>query len=216
MLRLLRRVVPMTAAYDGDRLLARERRPRVATPLLAALVLVATFDVIFAVDSIPAIFAITRETFIVFAANAFSLLGLVGALLRARRDDRPLPLPQRRPRRRCSSSSALKMTLADVWHVPVYASLGRDRRRRWAPRSLRRSCARAPRARSEAAHHRRRSLMFMFGVIATALAILFLFSAMALWASNQLRHPIGVMTGWERCSCSGSRCCWSSQSDWSA
>jgi tellurite resistance protein TerC len=46
------------------------------TPLLAALVLVATFDVVFAVDSIPAIFAITREPFIVYAANAFSLLGL--------------------------------------------------------------------------------------------------------------------------------------------
>ena len=53
-----------------------EHGRRVATPLLAALVLVATFDVVFAVDSIPAIFAVTRETFIVFAANAFSLLGL--------------------------------------------------------------------------------------------------------------------------------------------
>jgi tellurite resistance protein TerC len=48
----------------------------VATPLLAALALVATFDLVFAVDSIPAIFAITRDLFIVYAANAFSLLGL--------------------------------------------------------------------------------------------------------------------------------------------
>src|SRR4051794_36009032 len=75
-LKLLSRAVPLVARYDGDRLLTRDGARRVATPMLAALVLVATFDVIFAVDSIPAIFAITRETFLVFAANAFSLLGL--------------------------------------------------------------------------------------------------------------------------------------------
>ena len=48
-----------------------------ATPLLAALVTVAAFDLMFAIDSIPAIFAVTRDTFVVFAANAFSLLGMV-------------------------------------------------------------------------------------------------------------------------------------------
>ena len=48
-----------------------------ATPLLAALAMVAAFDLMFAIDSIPAIFAITRDTFVVFAANAFSLLGMV-------------------------------------------------------------------------------------------------------------------------------------------
>ena len=75
-LRLLRRVVPMTTEYHGDRLTVRSRGRRVATPILAVLVLIATFDVVFAVDSIPAIFAVTRETFVVYAANAFSLLGL--------------------------------------------------------------------------------------------------------------------------------------------
>ncbi len=75
-LRLIRRVIPMTEDYRRDRLLIREDGRLVATPMLAALVLVATFDVVFAVDSIPAIFAVTRETFIVYAANAFSLLGL--------------------------------------------------------------------------------------------------------------------------------------------
>ena len=78
-LRLLRRAVPMSADYDGDRILTRVDGKRVATPMVAALVLIATFDVVFAVDSIPAIFAVTRDTFLVFAANAFSLLGL-GAL----------------------------------------------------------------------------------------------------------------------------------------
>ena len=75
-LKLLGRVLPMTTRFDGDRLTTREGGRRVATPLFGALALVATFDVVFAVDSIPAIFAVTREVFIVYAANAFSLLGL--------------------------------------------------------------------------------------------------------------------------------------------
>src|ERR671919_1864908 len=75
-LKLLERAVPLTRRYHGDRLVAREDGRRVATPMVAALVLVATFDVVFAVDSIPAIFGVTRDVFIVYAANAFSLLGL--------------------------------------------------------------------------------------------------------------------------------------------
>jgi tellurite resistance protein TerC len=122
-LRGLRRVLPMSAGYCGDRLLVRENARRAATPLLAALVLVATFDVVFAVDSIPAIFAVTRETFIVYAANAFSLLGL-GALY--------FVLAGMIDRFRYLNVGlaavlvfvGLKMTLADVWHVPVYVSLG--------------------------------------------------------------------------------------------
>ena len=76
LLRVARRVVPMSASYHGDRILADDGGRRVATPLLAALLLVASFDVVFAVDSIPAIFAITRDPFVVFAANALSLLGM--------------------------------------------------------------------------------------------------------------------------------------------
>jgi tellurite resistance protein TerC len=75
-LKLLGRVLPIVKRYEGERFVVRERGRVFATPLLAALVLVATFDVVFAVDSIPAIFAVTRETFLVCAANAFSLLGL--------------------------------------------------------------------------------------------------------------------------------------------
>ena len=75
-LRLLRRAIPLATDFHGDRMLVREGGRWVATPMVAAFLLVATFDVVFAVDSIPAIFAVTRETFIVYAANAFSLLGL--------------------------------------------------------------------------------------------------------------------------------------------
>jgi tellurite resistance protein TerC len=94
----------------------------VATPLLAALILVAAFDVVFAVDSIPAIFAVTRETFVVYAANAFSLLGLsalyfvlAGMIGRFRYLNVGLAA--------VLVFVGLKMTLADVYHVPVYASL---------------------------------------------------------------------------------------------
>lgn len=75
-LRLFRRTVPMTDAYHGQKFLIRRRGVLMATPLLAVLVLVEVTDVIFAVDSIPAIFAVTDEAFIVFTANAFAILGL--------------------------------------------------------------------------------------------------------------------------------------------
>jgi len=75
-LRLFRRYVPMTDAYHGQRLLVRKGGALLATPLLAVLVLVEVTDIVFAVDSIPAIFAITDEPFLVFTANAFAILGL--------------------------------------------------------------------------------------------------------------------------------------------
>lgn len=76
-MRWMRKLLPVSREYDDDKLFTMENGKRLATPLLAALALVAAFDVMFAIDSIPAIFAITRDTFIVFSANAFSLLGMV-------------------------------------------------------------------------------------------------------------------------------------------
>ncbi len=75
-LRLFHRFVPMTDAYYGQRFLVRRGGVLLATPLLAVLVLIEATDVVFAVDSIPAIFAVTDEPFLVFTANAFALLGL--------------------------------------------------------------------------------------------------------------------------------------------
>jgi tellurite resistance protein TerC len=75
-LRLFRQRVPMTDAYHGQRFLIRRDGVLLATPLLAVLVLVEVTDVVFAVDSIPAIFAVTDEPFLVFTANAFAILGL--------------------------------------------------------------------------------------------------------------------------------------------
>ena len=75
-LKLFRKLVPMTEQYDGQKLLTRVGGALVATPLLAVLVLIEVTDIVFAVDSIPAIFAVTSEPFLVFTANAFAILGL--------------------------------------------------------------------------------------------------------------------------------------------
>lgn len=75
-LRLLRRFLPVTKEYEGDKFLVRRDGRRYATPLLVVLVVIETSDLIFAVDSIPAILAISRDPFIVYTSNAFAILGL--------------------------------------------------------------------------------------------------------------------------------------------
>jgi tellurite resistance protein TerC len=133
-IRLVRRVLPVTGRYHGERFFVREeanggRAPGgrrtgrlVATPLFLALVLVEMADLIFAVDSIPAIFAVTSDPFLVFTSNVFAILGLrslyfvlagivgrfhllrygLGAIL---------------------VFVGVKMTLAEVYHIPIMASL---------------------------------------------------------------------------------------------
>jgi len=121
LMRLLRRRVPM-GSYDGERFVTREGGRRVATPLLACLLMVAAFDVLFAVDSVPAIFAVSRDTFVVFAANAFSLLGMTSLyfLLRG--------MMERFHYLSYGLAAILafvgvKMLLSDVWHMPAWVSL---------------------------------------------------------------------------------------------
>jgi tellurite resistance protein TerC len=75
-LRFARKILPTTEEYHSDRMTVRLDGKRFITPLAVALIAIGTADVIFAVDSIPAIFGLTQETYLVFAANAFSLLGL--------------------------------------------------------------------------------------------------------------------------------------------
>jgi tellurite resistance protein TerC len=73
---LLRRVMPVSDDFDGHNFFTRINGKRAATPLLAALVVVEITDVIFAVDSVPAILAVSNESYLVFASNAFAILGL--------------------------------------------------------------------------------------------------------------------------------------------
>jgi tellurite resistance protein TerC len=75
-MRAVRRLVPTTDEYDGQKLFTMKNAKRVATPLFTVLILIEATDVVFAVDSVPAVLAVSREPFIVFASNAFAILGL--------------------------------------------------------------------------------------------------------------------------------------------
>jgi tellurite resistance protein TerC len=75
-LRLVRRILPTTQTYVEDRMTTKIDGKRYITPMLIVMIAIGSADVLFAVDSIPAIFGLTQETYLVFAANAFSLLGL--------------------------------------------------------------------------------------------------------------------------------------------
>jgi tellurite resistance protein TerC len=121
-LRLVRKVVPSSSEYDGQKLFTRANGKRLATPLFAVLVLIETTDIVFAVDSIPAILAVSREQFIVFSSNAFAILGLrslyfclAGMADRFRYLNVGLGF--------ILGFVGIKMLLTDVYHVPTPVSL---------------------------------------------------------------------------------------------
>jgi tellurite resistance protein TerC len=122
-LRLLRRLIPISSTYDGQRFFTRHAGKLVATPLLAVLVVVETTDVMFAIDSIPAIFAVTTDPFIVFTSNVFAILGLRSLyFLLAGLIDRFLYLKQGLAA--LLVFAGLKILLADIWPIPVPVALG--------------------------------------------------------------------------------------------
>jgi tellurite resistance protein TerC len=121
-LRFVRKVVPSSTEYDGQKLFTKRTGRLLATPLFAVLVLVETTDVVFAVDSIPAILAVSREPFIVFSSNAFAILGLrslyfllAGMAGRFRYLNIGLGV--------ILGFVGLKMLFAGVWHSPMWVSL---------------------------------------------------------------------------------------------
>ena len=75
-LKLVRRMIPITKRYHGGRFFLRRMGKTIATPLLVVLTVVESTDVVFAVDSVPAVLAITRDPFIVYTSNVFAILGL--------------------------------------------------------------------------------------------------------------------------------------------
>jgi tellurite resistance protein TerC len=76
LVRLTRRVVPVTDEYDNGRMVTRIGGRRVVTPLFLVFIAIGSTDLLFALDSIPAVFGVTEEAFIVFACNAFALMGM--------------------------------------------------------------------------------------------------------------------------------------------
>ena len=122
-LKLLRRVMPVSRHYDGEKFWTVENGVKIATPLLMVVALVGVTDVIFAVDSIPAIFAITKDPFIVLTSNVFAILGLRAMffLLQAAASRFHL----------LNYGLAIilvfigsKMMLIDIYKIPVAVSLG--------------------------------------------------------------------------------------------
>ncbi len=121
-LAVVRRVLPLTDRYDGRSLVRREDGRLRATPLAAALLALALADIAFAVDSIPAVFAVTRDPLVVLVANATALVGLrqlfvVLEAMRSRFEYLHLGLGA------VLVVVGAKMALADVYHLPAWASL---------------------------------------------------------------------------------------------
>jgi tellurite resistance protein TerC len=122
-LKLLRKLLPVSKRYDGENFWTVEKGKKIATPLFMVICLIALTDVIFAVDSIPAIFAITNDPFIVLTSNVFAILGLRAMyfLLAAVASKFHL----------LNYGLAVilvfigaKMCLIDVYKIPVFVSLG--------------------------------------------------------------------------------------------
>ncbi len=121
--RALRRVFPVTDGYRGERFVVKENGKWLVTPLMLALLTVELTDVVFAVDSIPAIFAVTKDPFIVFTSNIFAILGLRSLYFLL------AGVVQKFHYLKTGLAFILvfvgaKMTLTDVYKVPILASLG--------------------------------------------------------------------------------------------
>ena len=112
----------MTPDYHGQRFSVVDAGGRVATPLLAVLVLIETSDIVFAVDSIPAIFAVTDDPFIVFTSNAFAILGLRALyFMLAGMIHRFVYL--RIGLAFVLAFVGIKMLVSSVYHIPIWLSL---------------------------------------------------------------------------------------------
>ena len=123
LVRLLRRFFPLTAEYVGQRFVVRRDGRLWATPLLLVLLVVESTDLVFALDSIPAIFAITTDPFIVYTSNVFAILGLRALYFLLADSVRRFAYLQ-------PGLAAvlvfvgLKMVLADLYKIPIAVSLG--------------------------------------------------------------------------------------------
>ncbi len=121
-LKLVRRILPVTEDYEGQRFIVRRDGRTLVTPLLLVLVTIETTDLIFAVDSIPAIFAVTTNAFIVYTSNVFAILGLRSLyFVFANIIDKFYYL--RIGLAVILSYVGVKMVLTDLFHIPTPLSL---------------------------------------------------------------------------------------------
>ena len=121
-MRIFHRFVPSTDELDGQKLFTMKNGKRLATPLLAVLVLVEITDVVFAIDSVPAVLAVTKEQYIAFASNAFAILGL-RALYFLLADMRDRFKYLQTGLGVILAFVGVKMTISYWWHMPIAISL---------------------------------------------------------------------------------------------
>lgn len=120
--KFIRRVIPVTADYEGQHFWVRRGKQVLVTPLLLVLVVVETTDLIFALDSLPAIFAVTQDPFLVYTSNVFAILGLRSLyFVFAHTMGRFTYLKAGLAVVLCFVGS--KMILADLYHIPTLLSL---------------------------------------------------------------------------------------------
>lgn len=122
LVRLARRVAPVTEGYQKDYFFVRQKGKLYLTPMFLVLLIIESTDVVFAVDSIPAVFAVTRDPFLVFTSNVFAILGLrslyfalAGLLHRFKYLKISLVV--------LLGFVGIKMILAEHWHMPIWLSL---------------------------------------------------------------------------------------------
>jgi tellurite resistance protein TerC len=121
-MRIARRVIPSTPNYDKHHFFTRENGKLLATPLFMALLIVEITDVVFAVDSIPAVFAVTEDPFIVYTSNIFAILGLRSLFLLLS------GVMEKFRYLKVGLTAVLvfvggKMMIADIFHIPALVSL---------------------------------------------------------------------------------------------
>jgi len=122
LLRLFRRIMPITSDYRKDKFVFRHGRTLIATPLLLVVIVIESSDLVFAMDSIPAIFAVTSDPFIVYTSNIFAILGLralffvIAGMVRSLAHLKPGIIL-------ILLFVAVKMLIADFYQIPIVISL---------------------------------------------------------------------------------------------
>ena len=123
LIRFFRRLMPVTEGYVGDKFFIRRAGALMATPLFLVLLIVESTDLVFAIDSIPAIFAVTNDPFIVYTSNVFAILGLrslyfmlAGAIMKFHYLKPALAV--------VLVFVGVKMVMVDIYKIPVALSLG--------------------------------------------------------------------------------------------
>lgn len=120
--KLVRRMMPVTEQYEGGKFVVRRDGRSILTPLMLVLIVIETMDIVFAVDSIPAIFAVTTDPFIVFTSNVFAILGLRSLyFVFANMIDKFYYL--KIALAVILTFIGMKMLLTDLFHIPTWSSL---------------------------------------------------------------------------------------------